>query len=353
MMRIVGGLVMAVVAVSAAQAVNYVPNPGFESCVAAAPPGSWAAVGGESAVCDGTVPETGSYDLGLSNATNMGLARAQSACVVVPPGTFIDDLSFAYRTSSASVYQVALTIDFYTGSDCTGTNGSDSTGAGYQYGQTLSKDGNWHALTPRTANVDAATNSVRFTASFQVQATQITSTVDFDDLSFATNATTTTTGAPASSTTSTTDTGTATTSTTMPTFTGTGNPASECFVTATGLSATSDGRVACVDGDPVCDADEVANGVCVFRFEVCVAEVLAGCQVSTITAVTARPESLHVALPTVPVSAPACGPETQVVVPLVRHGRGVGRRTVTLTAENTGKPKHERDRIRFQCRPHR
>jgi hypothetical protein len=353
-MRILGGLAAlaaTVIASSAAEAVNYVPNPGFESCAAApAAPDSWSPFGTESVVCDGTTPETGSYALALSNGTNMMLARAQSACVLVPPGTSIDDLSFAYRTSAASVYQVALTIDFYTGSDCTGTNGSDSTGAGYQYAQALTKDGNWHGLTPRTANIDPATNSVRFTASFQAQAAQITSTVDFDDLSFETNATTSTTGTPASSTTSTTADG-GTTSTTVPSFPGTGNRASECFVTATGPSVTSDGRATCVDGDPTCDADGVANGACVFTLQVCVAEVLSGCHVSSITAVNAKPASLHVALPAVPASAPTCGAETQIIVPLSRHGHGVGRRTLTLTAENTGgKPKRERDRIRFQCR---
>jgi len=350
-MRILGGIAVVVIAASAAQAVNYVPNPGFEACAAAAAPDSWVAVGTESLLCDATTPETGSYALALSNTTAVMLARAQSACVVVPPGTPIDDLSFAYRTSAASVYQVALTIDFYTGADCTGTNGSDSTGAGLQYAQALAKDGNWHALTPRTGSIDPATNSVRFTASFQAQVAQITSTVDFDDLSFATDvmSSTSTTETPGSSTTSTTGAG-ATTSTTLPTITGTGNAASECFVTVTGPSATSDGRVICADGDPACDADGVANGACAFDLRVCVAEVLSGCHVSSITAVNAKPASLHVALPVVPTSAPTCGPETQIVVPLPRHGHGVGRQTLTLTAENTGKPKRERDRIRFQCR---
>ena len=332
---------------SAAQAVNYVPNAGFESC--AGTPASWAAVGGESVVCDTTTPETGSYDLGLTSGMNTMLAQAQSACVVVPPGTSIDDLSFSYRTSSVAVYSVALTIDSYTGSDCTGTNGSDSTGAGLQYNSTLTRDGNWHVVTPRPASIDPATNSVRFTVSFQAQAIQVPQTVDFDDLSFTANANTTTTQTQSSSTTSTT--GNGTTSTTVPPVTGKGNPAGKCFVTVEGLAATADGRALCVDGDPACDADGVANGACAFGFMICVADVLSGCHASTITAVKATPESLNVALPAVPASAPTCGPATQVVVPLTRHGRGVGRRTLTLTAENTGKPKHGRNRIRFQCRP--
>ena len=355
MRRILGGVAVAMAAASAAFAVNYVPNPGFESCAPASAPGSWTAVGAASALCDGTTPETGSYALGLSSTVQQ-VTQAQSACVVVTPGTSIDDFSFAYRTSSVALYQVALAVDFFTSSDCTGLNGSDSTGVGLQYAQSLSKDGNWHALTPQMASIDPGINSVRFTASFQAQIAQLTSTVDFDDLSFATSAstTTTTTVTSGSSTTSTTDTGTpatSTTSSTIPTFTGTGNPASECFVTATGLAATSDGRAVCVDGNPACDADGAANGACVFRFTVCVAEVSSGCQVSSITAVSAKPASLHVGLPEVPASSPTCGPETEVVVPLLRHGRGMGRRTLTLSADNSGKPKHERDHIRFQCRP--
>src|SRR5262249_28682623 len=150
---------------------------------------------------------------------------------------------------AVSVYQVVLTVDFYATSDCTGTFGSDSVGAGVQYAAAIVRDGAWHTVEPRTAMIDPGINSVQFTVSFQAQAAQLALTVDFDDLSFSTNATTTTTTA-ASNTTSTTTVGGGTTSTTIPTFTGTGNPATECFVTTTGLAATEDGRAVCVDGDP-------------------------------------------------------------------------------------------------------
>src|SRR4029077_1785956 len=185
------------------------------------------------------------------------------------------------------------TVDFYTASDCTGADGSDSTGAGVQENSPLTRDGNWHAITPRAASIDAATNSVRFTVSFQTQAIQVPQAVDFDDLSFTANATTTTTQTQSSSTTGTTDT---TTSTTVPTVTGRGNPAARCFVTVAGLSATSDGRAVCHDGDPACRADGGVDGECGFCFAVCVAEVLSGCHVSSITAVKATPSSLHVGL---------------------------------------------------------
>lgn len=357
MMRMGGGLVMVLSLASAAYAVNVVPNPGFETCVGT--PASWTAAGAAAIACDATSPATGAFDLRLTNGIGQMLAQASSDCVVVTPGTSIDDLSFAYRTSAVTVYQVALTVDAYTGTDCTGTNGSDSTGAGLQYAQGLSKDGNWHVVTPKTSSIDLTTNSVRFTVSLAAQAAQLTTAVDFDDLSFSTSAggsttttiATTTTGAPGSSVTSTTGVGGSTTSTTAPIFPGTGNPSSECFVTTSGLAATSDGRVTCVDGDPACDADGTANRACVFRFAVCVAETLPGCQVSSITSVSAKPASLHVAVPAVPVSEPTCGPETQVVVPLTRHGRASGRRMLTLTAENAGKVKRERDHVRFQCRP--
>jgi len=41
-----------------------------------------------------------------------------------------------------------------------------------------------------------------------------------------------------------------------------------------------------------------------------------------------------------------------VTVPLMHRGHREGRRTLTLTADNDGEPKHDRDRIRFQCHPH-
>jgi len=349
-MRMLGGLAMVVAVASAAQAANYVPNPGFESC--STTPAAWVAVGTESLACDATTPASGSYDLALSNGSNAMLARAQSDCVVVSPGAAIDDFSFAYRTSAVAAYQVSLTVDCFTTFDCTGTSASESIGAGVNYGATLMRDGAWHTTPPLTTTIGPGFNSIRFTASFQAQAAQLTSTVDFDDLSFSTDGTTTTTQ-PSGGTTTTTSAGGTTTSTTIPTFTGKGNPASECFVTVTGLAARGDGQVDCVDGDPACDADGVADGQCVFAFQVCIAETLAGCRVSSITAVTAKPASLGVALPAVPALTPTCGSETQVTVPLVHHGHRPGRRMLTLTADNAGEPKHERDRIRFVCRPHR
>jgi hypothetical protein len=352
MKRIGGGMVVLLLVSSSAWAANFVPNSGFEACVAASAPDQWTAVAGEGLACDATAPEEGSFALALSNAVASMLSSAQSACVVVPPNTPIDDFSFAYRTSSVSVYQVALTVNFFATSDCSGTSSSDSTGVGVNSPQTLTKDGNWHVLTSQQAMIDPTTNSIRFTASFQAQAAQLTSTVDFDALSFTANAvTTTTTQASGSSTTTTTAGAGTTTTTTPPVFPGTGNPASECFVATEGLAPTADGRVVCADGDPTCDADGAANGACTFRFRVCVAEVEAGCQVSSITAVKAKPASLGVALPAVPASSPTCGADTDLVVPLVHHGRGVGRRTLTLTADNSGKPKHERDRLRFECHP--
>ncbi len=352
MKRMGGGMAMLLLVSSPAWAANFVPNAGFETCVAASAPDRWTAVAAEGLACDGTAPEAGAFDLALSSAVSM-LSRVQSDCVVVPPNTPIDDFSFAYRTASSMVYQVALTVDFFATADCSGTSSSDSTGVGVNYGQTLTKDGSWHVVTSRQALIDPTTNSIRFTASFQAQAAQLTSTVDFDALSLTANAvtTTTTTQASGSSTTTTTAGDGTTTTTPPPVFPGTGNPASECFVATEGLAATDDGRVVCADGDPACDADAAANGACTFRFRVCVAEVEAGCQLSSITAVKAKPAGFGVALPAVPASSPTCGADTDVVVPLVRHGRGVGRRTLTLTADNSGKPKHERDRLRFECHP--
>src|SRR5690242_19925385 len=107
-MRGLFGMAMVVAVAATTRAANYVPNAGFESC--STTPAAWVPVGTESLACDGTTPASGAYDLALSNGTNAMLARAQSDCVVVTPGTSIDDFSFAYRTSAVAVYQVALTV---------------------------------------------------------------------------------------------------------------------------------------------------------------------------------------------------------------------------------------------------
>src|SRR5262249_14453155 len=70
MMRIGGGMVMLLLVSSPAWAANFVPNAGFEACVAASPPDQWTPVAAEGLACDGTAPEAGTFDLALSSAAS-------------------------------------------------------------------------------------------------------------------------------------------------------------------------------------------------------------------------------------------------------------------------------------------
>src|SRR5689334_11460501 len=76
-------------AATAAHAVNYVPNPGFESC--ATTPTSWAPFGTDLVACNAAMPHTGAFSMSVGNAAGAGLARAVSTCVAIPPGLFIND----------------------------------------------------------------------------------------------------------------------------------------------------------------------------------------------------------------------------------------------------------------------
>ena len=183
------------------------------------------------------------------------------------------------------------------------------------------------------------------TATFSYDAATHVLTVD------GTTTTTTTTTSSTETTTTTTTSTTTTTTAPPPTIPGTGNPASECYVTVEGLRSAGGDRVDCTDGDPACDADGVADGQCTFTFRVCVAQALPGCSTTAIRQVTVLPASLRIPLPPVPAATPTCADEARLVVPLARGGRRIGRRTLTLVAKNRGRPKRDEDRIRLRCLP--
>jgi hypothetical protein len=325
------------------------PFRGFEYCEQAAPPTSWTQVDADLVKCDSTQPNSGAFSLALSNPSSQ-LARAQSNCIVVPPNTFIPTFALAYRTGAADVVQVGVTVIAYPATDCSGSGGAISLGAGFSFGP-LFTDNAWHTLSG-TALLDSTIHSIRLTASFQVNTAGASSVVHFDDIHFAdaSATTTSTTLLPGSSSTSTTTStpGATTTITIAPvSFPGTGSAASECYATFEGIAS---GRVDCTDGDSACDAD-AASGTCTFAFRVCVAEALAGCQGPTVTSLKATPKKLAIPLPAVPASTPACGAPAQVVVPLRRHGRRPGKVTVVFVAKHDSKPKRERDVLRFRCLP--
>jgi hypothetical protein len=53
----------------------------------------------------------------------------------------------------------------------------------------------------------------------------------------------------------------------------------------------------------------------------------------------------------VPTSTPACGATAPVAVGLRRNGQRPGRVSVKFVAKSDGKPKRERDVLRFRCLP--
>jgi len=347
--------VAATLAATPADAVNYVPNPGFETCTSS--PASWGPVAMDVVGCDAANPNAGAFSLGLQNGPNAGLARAQSDCIAVPAGDYLASTSYAYRTGSTDVVQVALTVEAFTDAGCASTHGVASLGAGFSFGPMLFTDGQWHTLGPTTFLVDNQTHGVRFVASFQLPPTS-TAVVSFDDLSFDAGGGPTTTSTTSSTPTTTvggtpsTVTASTTTSTTQPpTFTGTGPAATECYVTLVGIRATSGIQSDCVDGDLDCDRDGAADGACTFAFRVCAAQSLAGCQATSITSVKASPGNLAMPVPPLPVADPTCGAEARVTVPLRRQGRAAGRRALTFVARNSVKPKLDRDRLKLRCLP--
>ena len=349
---------LAFIAVPESAAVNYVPNPGFESCTAI--PASWAAVASENVGCDAAMPGAGSYSMALENDGSATLVRAQSGCVAIPGGTSIPTFRFSYRTASSAVVQATFTANAFTGNDCTGNNGVVSAGVGASFVTPIATDGVWHTPPTVSALVDGATQSIRFFATFQLNAAT-NAIVYFDDFEFSsaagtttsTSTSTSTTGAAVTSTTGSTATSTTTATTSVPpttlpvSFSGTGPAASDCYVTFQGFAADARGRADCTDGAS-CDADGAADGSCTFAVRVCVAQALAGCTAGTVTALKATPA---IALPPVPAAAPACGATTQITVPLKRNGRRPGLKRLAFTAKSDGKPKRERDVIKLRCLP--
>jgi hypothetical protein len=166
----------------AAEAVNYVPNPGFEACTAGQPM-FWSAFGAATIQCDATNPHSGSSSLAVSGAG--GAAGAESACIVVPPSTSITDFSMWYRTSTPTVVQAAFTVLPYTSTNCAaGTqSGVASAGAGFSFITPIVTDGAWHQVA-FTHVLGADINSVKFQLNFQCN-TVCAATVNFDDLAYA------------------------------------------------------------------------------------------------------------------------------------------------------------------------
>jgi hypothetical protein len=101
------------------------------------------------------------------------------------------------------------------------------------------------------------------------------------------------------------------------------------------------GEIACQDGEPGCDGDGEADGVCRVSLRVCVARADAGCRRRRVTQVRVRGADL--ALPFLPADLEGCGPPTTVEV-----ASGAERR-LALVARARGRRRPDRDRLRIRC----
>lgn len=121
----------------------------------------------------------------------------------------------------------------------------------------------------------------------------------------------------------------------------------------------------CQDGDPACDLDRLANGVCAVAVGVCLhLDDVPRCTPRQVqrAMVQASPKrlakDLPVALPVpppTPVAAATCGSDTVVTLPLrlTRHGRQKPSKRVTLRLVTTaaGNPRTDDDALKVRCVP--
>ena len=96
---------------------------------------------------------------------------------------------------------------------------------------------------------------------------------------------------------------------------GGGLPSTDCTVAFEGVDATvGDSGVVCVDGDPSCDTDGVADGVCHFDVKLCTAVPSNDCVPAQITSIAVT--GLPLEAPVVPSLGEACGAPVTVSVPV-------------------------------------
>ena len=96
---------------------------------------------------------------------------------------------------------------------------------------------------------------------------------------------------------------------------GGGSPDGDCRVAFGGVDATvAQSEVVCADGDPVCDADGIADGACRFDVSLCTAVPVSGCTPVTIDGIAVT--GLSLAPPPLPSSTEQCGPPSAVTVPV-------------------------------------
>jgi len=142
-----------------------------------------------------------------------------------------------------------------------------------------------------------------------------------------------------------------------------GHPAkAACYaewqVTTPGLTANrGKAGVDCQDGDPACDIDGKADGVCTIGVSVCVFQSdLAGCTPQPIKDVklSRKAQKLSIARPPLPASAAICGQADLVSLPLRAGKKGPKpSKTVNLqmTAVSSGRPRRATAALALRCVP--
>jgi len=135
-------------------------------------------------------------------------------------------------------------------------------------------------------------------------------------------------------------------------FRGTGPAASDCLVQYGRITAA---RTTCTDGDPACDADGLANGVCTIAVDVCLNEPSPGCTPDAISGPTVAPvtsdaaRALASAVGALDPARPGCVAATAPVAlrPSLGGVRPASARVVlTVRGRRT-----DRDRLTFTCTP--
>ncbi len=134
----------------------------------------------------------------------------------------------------------------------------------------------------------------------------------------------------------------------------------DCMLVTDVVGAAAAGRgrtVRCTDGDPVCDADRQADGVCTFSVRICLDDPTAlRCQpaplahadlLAPVPALAGLAAAVHA------ISMPVVAPDTCTVVsavPVTTRGRRRGRVVLRATATPMTGPV-DRDRLSLACRP--
>ncbi|HLY38435.1 MAG TPA: helix-turn-helix domain-containing protein, partial [Candidatus Binatia bacterium] len=138
---------------------------------------------------------------------------------------------------------------------------------------------------------------------------------------------------------------------------GGGSPRNDCYAELDVDGATVGGHVArCIDGDPACDADGIADGSCTFRVAVCLnqGDARPTCEPpSMLESVKTRGAAAVLDVPSL--ASSTCGAFVDVDVPVkVRHGGRVqrpGRRHLPLVARAAVAPRVDRDDVVLECDP--